>query len=212
VNVATRVLLTPFTTIVGSAATSTHRFDVNHRRDADGQEALIGAEWRSGGVLSGDARVGYMKYLSVDPGNPDVQGVIGDIDVFYRPFDLTRFGVKLSRSTGDTYHKEFNFAVVDRLGGSIQQGFRRRYDLLLESYLERFQYQGADFPDGRALLSYETSFRHIASLGIRFGPVRVGFNATYLQRYADFIQGRNYNTFQLAANVTYGIVQVRADQ
>jgi polysaccharide biosynthesis/export protein len=211
-NVTTRVILTPFTTIVGSAAISTHRFDRDHRRDADANEVLVGAEWRSGGVLSGDARVGYMQYLSLTTGNPDLNGPIGDVDVFYSPFARTRFGFKVSRSTGETYHEQFAFAVIDRLGGSVQQGFLRRYDILLESYLERYGYESADFVSGHPGMAYETSFRHAGDVGVRFGPVRLGVNVSYLQRYTDFLSGRNYNAFRVMANLTYGVMQVRADQ
>ncbi len=211
-TVTAKYALTPFTSLVASAAASTHRFDVSPRRDANANEFLAGAMWQTGGVLSGDARLGYTQYMSIDPGNPDLYGMIGDVDVFYSPADRTRIGIKVSRLTGDTYHEQFSFALIDRLGGSVQQGFFSRYDILLESYLERYDYKSPDFVTGRPTTAYETSFRHVVDLGIRVGPVRVGANMTYLQRYADFLPGRNYNTMQLMMNVTYGVMQVQANQ
>jgi len=208
----TRFVLTPFTTIVGSAAVSTHRFDVSPQRNADANELSIGAIWQAGGVLSGEARAGYLQYLSRDPGNPDLYGMVGDLNLFYSPADRTRLGFKVSRSTGETFHQQFAFALVDRLGGSVQQGFLGRYDILAESYLERYDYRSPNFVLGRPTTAYETSFRHVGDLGVRFGPVRVGANVTFLQRYADFIAGRNYNTLRYAMNLTYGVMQVRADQ
>jgi hypothetical protein len=208
----TRWTLTPFTTIVGSAAVSTHRFDLSHQRDADANEWMIGAIWQTGGVLSGEARAGYTQYLSRDPANPSLMGMVGDIDLFYSPWDRTRFGFRVGRQTADTYHQQFNFALVDRVGGSVQQGFLRRYDILAESYLERYDYRNPDFVTGSPTRSYETTFRDMGDIGIHFGQARLGFNVTYLQRYADFLTGRNYNTFRYTANLTYGVIQVRADQ
>jgi hypothetical protein len=118
----------------------------------------------------------------------------------------------VQRTTGDTFHQEFAFATIDRLGGSVQKGFLRRYDVLAESYLERYKYMAPDFRTNIPTSSYETSFRHLVDFGVRVGPTRFGVNATYLQRYADFLTGRNYGTFLIAANFTYGVLQVRADQ
>jgi len=205
-------ILTPFTTLVASAAVSTHTFDRSPRRNADAKEIYGGAEWRTGGIITGDARLGYMQYVSRDPANPNMIGLVGDFNLFISPGDRTRVGLKLSRTTGDTYHDQFTFALIDSLGASVQRGFLRRYDILLESDLLRYDYRTPDFVTGRPTTAYETSFRHAADLGIRFGPVRTGVNVTYLQRYADFLTGRNYNTVRVTANVTYGVMQVRADQ
>ncbi|HVZ23989.1 MAG TPA: SLBB domain-containing protein [Vicinamibacterales bacterium] len=211
-TLTTNWILTPFTTITGSAAVSTHRFDINPRRDADANEFTGGALWHAGGLLSGEARVGYMQYLSRDPGNPDLRGLIGDVDVFYTPAERTRIGATVSRSTSDTYHEQFAFALVDRLGASVQQGFLRRYDVLAESYLERWDYKSPNFVTGHPTDGYETSFRHVLDIGVRTGPVRTGIDVTYLQRFADFLQGRNYNTLMLTANVTYGVARLNATQ
>jgi protein involved in polysaccharide export with SLBB domain len=211
-TLTTRVVLTPFTTLVGSAAVSTHRFEVSPERNADANQIMIGGIWSNGGVLSGEARIGYEQYLSHNPANPDRIGMVGDVDLFYSPTDRTRFGFKVSRATGDTYREQFSFALIDRLGGSVQQGFLRRYDILAASYLERYDYMRPDFVDGHPTTDYETTFRHTGELGVRFGPVRVGFNATLLQRYDDFEANRNYYTFRFMANVSYGVFQARAQQ
>ena len=50
---------------------------------------------------------------------------------------------------------------------------------MLPHFLERWHYKSPNFVTGEPTNSYETSFRHVADLGIRFGPVRVGFEGTF---------------------------------
>ena len=205
-----RWILTPFTTLVASAGSATHRFELFPAKNADATEFLFGGLWKAGGVLSGEAQVGYLRYLSLDVTAPDMKGAVGNVDLFYSPKDRTRFGAKLERSTGNTFRTQFPYAIIDSLGGSVQQGLFSRLDVLVQAYRQKYTYQTFAFFGGiESPNSTETTGNYVAELGVRLGAARIGFNIGYTQRLATNLIGRDYNSIALTTNISYGALQVR---
>ena len=193
-----------------SASTATHRFSLFPQKDADATEVSIGGLFKSGALISGGARVGYLQYLGLDASAPDLRGAVGNAELFFEPKERTRFGLILERATGNSYQPTFPYAIIDRAGGSFQRGLFRRFDVRFETYRERYNY--AKFttagPSATPGDDRETTQRYESELGVRFSAVRVGFNATYVQRLSPgFLH--DYDALRLMANVSYGALQVR---
>lgn len=171
----------------------------------------MGGLFRPGALIVGEARVGYLRYVGLDPAAPNIEGAVGGAELFWDPKDRTRFGVTLERTAADTFQPEFPYAVVDRAGGSIRQGLLRRFDLLFEGYREKYVYRDflssalATAPNER----FETTNRYRSELGIRIKAVRVGFNITYVQRVTATGGPRNYDAVWIMTNVSYGVFEAR---
>lgn len=211
-SAATRVSLTALTSLEVAGRAATHRFDLFPEKNADTTEMSVGGTWRPGALVAGAARVGYLRHLSVAPTAPDLERVVGGFDLSYQPGERTRLGGQLERTTGDTFQPQFAFALVDRAGGFVQQGMFRRFDIRLEAYREAYTYQVfRDFDEGaEGGLRMERTRRYTSELGVHAGALRVGFNATYVERFATTRADRSYDSIWLTANITYGAVDVRS--
>jgi hypothetical protein len=205
-----RLEVTSLTSIVVSAGAATHRFALFPRKDADTAELTLGGLFKTGALVSGGAAVGYLRYLTLDPAAPDSERLIGNVDLFYDPKERTRFHVTAERTAGNSFQPEFSFAIVDRAGGSVRQGLFRRFDVLLETYRERYGYRNfAGTRSNPEAGASETTQRYGSELGVRVGQIRVGFNVTYNQRLSTDSRARNYNSLLMMANVSYGAFGVR---
>lgn len=211
VTATARVGVTAVSSVVFSGSASTHRFALFPRKDADATEFSMGGLFRPGALIVGEARVGYLRYVGLDPAAPRLEGAVGGAELFWDPKDRTRFGVTLERTAADTFQPEFPYAVVDRAGGSIRQGLLRRFDVLLEGYREKYMYREF-LPSAPATVRnerFETTDRYASELGVRLGPIRVGCNVTYYRRVAATGGPRNYHALRTMVNVSYGVFQAR---
>jgi protein involved in polysaccharide export with SLBB domain len=205
-----RLAVTQLTSLVVSGTTATHRFSLFPQKDADATEGSVGALFKPGALLSGDAHIGYLRYLGLDPTAPVVRGAIGNAELFFQPKERTRFGLIGERTTGSSYQPFFPYAIIDRLGGSLQQGIFRRFDVRVETYRERYHYARFRTPDEPVspVGDSETTQRYESELGVRFGAMRVGFDAMYVQRLSTVLPRRDYNALRLMANISVGALQV----
>lgn len=202
-----RLALTPLTSLLFSGTASTHRFPLDPQKNADATEYSVGGLFKTGALVSGEARVGYLQYLSLDASAPDLRGLVGGVELFCDPTDRTRVGVKLERATGDTFRPQFPYALIDHAGGSLRQGLSRRFDVLFETYREKYEYKRFVAPGQTQDANSERTQQYAAEVGVRSGTVRVGFNLAYRQRLST-LPSRDYNGLRMTANAS--IFQVRS--
>jgi polysaccharide export outer membrane protein len=212
VSATANLALTHLTSLVFSGSATTHRFPLLPQKNADATEFSIGGVFKPASLVTGEARVGYLRYVGLDPGALDLRGPVGSAAVFYNPKARTRFGIRLERTTGDSFQPQFTYAIVDRAGGSVQQGIFRRFDVLFETYRETFEHQpfAAAGSVRRPDATTDTTQRYMSELGVLVaGATRVSFSAMYVQRLSTTLAARDYNAVRMWASVTYGAFQAR---
>lgn len=208
--------ITPLTDLVFSGTGATHRFALFPQKNADSTEFTIGGAFKSGALVTGDVRIGYLRHLGLDDSTPDIESVVGGARLFWDTEERTRLGLILERTTGNVFQPEFSYALIDRAGGSIRHGLTQRFDMLLETYLEHYTYEQFARPVRPPLLpvrpedATETSRRYTSEFGVRAGAIRVGINLSLVTRVSKIAATRDYNTMRVMINVSYGVFSARA--
>lgn len=211
VTSAARFTITPVTILVVSGTAATHRFERYPQKNSDATEFSIGGAFKPGALVLGDARIGYLRHLALDDSTPDLETVVGSSNLFWDAGERTRLGLAVERSTGNAFQPEFAYAVVDRAGGSIRQALTQRFDMLLETHLEKYAFQQFALPGATVRRDdvTETNRRYVAELGVRASAIRVGINLTYVQRFSISTGARDYDVMRVMMNVSYGAFQAR---
>lgn len=200
--------LTPSSTLVLSGATAKHRFPLLSAKNAETTELSIGGTFRPRAVVLGEARVGYLRYLTPDPAAPDFEGVTAAVDLQGGMNDRTILGAKLERVVGDSFQPRFAFAIIDRYGGSLRRVLSSRWDVSLESYRETYRYEAFTFAGRQD--SRETTQRYASQVGLRVkNAARVTIDAIYVQRLSRDSRSRAYNDLRMEISLTYGAFSLR---
>jgi hypothetical protein len=156
------------------------------------------------GRIDGYARLGYMKFDVLAPGQPDGDGLVGDVDLSVGIFRLTNArlyfskGFEFSIYTGATFYAERNF------GGGITRLLSRRtsvsYDLTFgqSSYPRLGEEEG---PFSGVLYRFTTHRLYLSSSLSRF--FRVSLTGT-MGRRVTAETGQAWKRYIIALSLDYG--------
>jgi polysaccharide export outer membrane protein len=209
VTAAVRLAVSPLTDLFISSSAATHRFKHLARKDSDATEVYVGGEFKDNALVSGTVRIGYLRHLGLTDVAPDLERVVGGANLYWDALEQTRLGVRLERTTGNAFLPEFSNDLVRRAGGSIRQGFLRRFDVLLEGYEEHHTYEhflapaGLRPPDREELIQ-----RYVAEFGFRVQALRMGVGMQFDRRLSA-VATRRYEGVRMLFSLSYGALQTR---
>jgi polysaccharide export outer membrane protein len=199
----------PLTMIGAKGSAATHRFPLFPARNADATEFTVGATFLPRAIVNGTLSVGYLQYMTLEPGAVDFTGPTLSLELSRLWRERTRVGGRLQRAQGGVIQPQFSFSIIDRIGVSIQRVLSRRFDVLTDVTHERYYYAPLDAPGEATGLEHPLlqteGRRYTAQLGIRAGRARVALDATYVQR----IGSHGFQGYRTGLTLAYGVFDVQ---
>lgn len=133
--------LTPLTRIVASLEADEERFILSPIRDARVSGVHGTVQFNPRAVVSGMARVGYLRFRPASIAVPEFSGVVWSLDVGYRIRETTRVGVELDHRPSYSYDPNTPYYVSQVFGASLRQQLASRVDLELRARRGGYRYR-----------------------------------------------------------------------
>jgi hypothetical protein len=195
-----RLTLSPITTVGIRGTVARDTFLLSSLRDSRSWSVVPGVEFRPIGLLSGAAAVGFRHFDAVDPGVPDVAGVIAAVNVAYTARDAYRVRVRLDRDVEYSFSVDEPYYVATAASVELTRVVALDWDVVGRA--------------GRSLLAYQSRTGHaggrdevIRTIGGGLGRrlangVRLGLDIDHVRRAS--VAGRSYSGMRAGGSVTYG--------
>jgi putative beta-barrel porin BBP2 len=196
-----RLELTPLTSFVTNVQYERDRFRVNADRDSNTLRVMPGFEFSPDALLSGKAFVGYRRFDSIAPDQPDVSGVVSDVTLSYTLPGWTQLEGHVLRDIAYSFQVlqpiYFSLAtdlrVTERLFGPV--------DGLLIAGRTQLAYRTAAGVDagGRDRLN-----RYGGGIRFRIGTARLSLMAETVKRRSNLAFDVPYTGNRYYSSLTYG--------
>jgi hypothetical protein len=139
-----RYRLTPLTTLLVTGNLQGDRFDYIPARDADSTRVQVGVSLTRPAWLSGDARVGYVRFNARQAGARDTNTVIAALDVSRPLGDATTIGARVDRDLAASFRVEEQYYVVTSVTGSIARRLSKAWSVNGSVGRQWLAYDGSD--------------------------------------------------------------------
>lgn len=197
-----RYALTALTRLVVRVIAERDRFVVSPVRDSDSWSLLPGLEFKPSALVSGTAFVGYRKFDTLAPGQPDFEGVVAAVDLKYVARDMTKIEARASRNVEYSFEPVEPFYIQTEWHLTLTQAISYEWDVRAQAgrvSLDFERFEQAEL-SGRV----DRIWVYGVGMGRRFGiELRLGFDVLFTRRESE-LAGRSYEGYKVGGSVTYG--------
>src|SRR5262245_16586418 len=196
--------LTPYTEVRMVMLTDNVEYPLAFVRDGRGTEYAGGVEFNPRALLSGDLQIGYRRFRSRSPLQPDYNGPVYDGRIMFTPGESTGVMFGLHKGMMPSYSPLTPYYVLSQYEGNLLQRLSRRFDTGLNVTYYDMGY--------RALTVLPVDPQPFGSNAERSFTASIGFLTRRIGRYAFYMQGwqrrylaqqdRNYDALRFGFMIT----------
>jgi hypothetical protein len=203
-SVTARYVLTPLTSLVVQAAAEQDRFLHDPLRDTDSQTVLPGLEFKPLALISGNAFVGFRRFVPRSAAAPAFRGVISNVDLQYQLRDLTRLAVTVARNPDYSYEIEDPYYVSTGFETTVTQALGAGWDVVARGGRTRLDYKAYLQAGPPAAAREDRVDVYGVGIGRHLGSeTRVGVDVNHEARHSTR-DGRSYQGMRIGGSMTYG--------
>jgi hypothetical protein len=119
--------------------------DLGIRRGSDGYEVAVGTRFEPSELFTMEAKVGYRQQRPDETTLPDIDGLVADGSLIWRPSALTTVTLNADTSVSETTLQGSSGALVRTVGARVDHALRRNLLLTGSLLFTRSDYAGLDY-------------------------------------------------------------------
>ncbi|PYR74819.1 MAG: hypothetical protein DMF86_17395 [Acidobacteria bacterium] len=162
---------------------------------------MPGLEFSPDALLAGKALVGYRRFDSLSPNQPDVSGVVSDVTLAYTLLGWTRLDGQIVRDLGYSFQllQPVYFSMTTQI--RVTQRMFGPVDALLLGARTQLGYRT---PTGADIGGRDRLTRFGGGVGFRISTARLSFNAETVKRTTNLSFETPYTGHRYYSSLTYG--------
>jgi hypothetical protein len=194
--------LTPLTSFIVTTEQRQDRFLYSPVRDTDAFKIVSGFDLKPVALISGNIRVGWRQFETLDGVVPDYRGFIAAGELAYA-LRATRFEFRVRRDIEYSFQEFQPYYLLTDLQLEVVQRVTGRWDVVGRAARQSLDYRVVALAAGNGRL--DTGRRLGGGVGYRLGEhVRLGLDVNRDRRTSD-VALRKYDAWRVGGSLTYGI-------
>jgi hypothetical protein len=198
-----QIELTPLTTFLVEYESGEDRFVRSPERDADTYKVMSGFKFKPFALIDGSLSLGYRRFETLDTAVPDFGGFIAAVELGYN-LRATRFNGEFNRDVTYSFETIEPYYLQTDWGLAVTQKITSAWDIVGRVGRYTLDYETVGLPG--ASRRTDTGNRYGGGIGYTLGQyVRLGFDASYMDRKSEADITRNYDGVRAGFTITYGL-------